>query len=214
MPSLRPACVLTSGGVDSAVLLSEALKAHRPVHPVYVRGGHRWEAAELHWLRRYLKALRRPALAPLHILSMPTGDLYAGHWSLTGRRVPGARSADGEVYLPGRNVLLLAKAAAFCALRRIPVVYIGPLKGNPFPDSTPRFFRAEESALAAGLHYNISIAAPFLRLTKAEVVSRGRGLPLHLTFSCLSPRGLRPCGRCNKCEEKRRVLARLSPSSD
>jgi 7-cyano-7-deazaguanine synthase in queuosine biosynthesis len=39
-------------------------------------------------------------------------------------------------------------------------------------------------------------------MTKAQVVRRAGDAPLHLSFPCLKPRGLRECGRCSKCEEK------------
>jgi 7-cyano-7-deazaguanine synthase len=52
----------------------------------------------------------------------------------------------------------------------------------------------------------VRVIAPFRELSKTQVVRRGRRLPLHLTFSCLSPRQDRHCGRCNKCAERRRAL--------
>lgn len=205
-------CVLASGGTDSAVLISEALKTHRRVFPLFVRAGHPWETAEIHWLKKFLKAIHHPGLIPLTIVSIPAQDLYGSHWSINRRRVPGYRSRDASVYLPGRNIFLLSKAAVFCSLRRIPKILIGTLSGNPFPDSTPAFFRAMEKALREGLSYKISIQAPFRHRSKEEVVRRGRELPLHLSFSCLNPRNVKPCGRCNKCAERDKVLRFLSRS--
>src|SRR5947209_1491894 len=115
-----PLAVLISGGLDSAVLLGEALRDRPAVHPLYVRTGLYWEAAELQHLRRFLEALSGPALRPLHVLELPVADLYGEHWSLTGRDVPGADTPDEAVFLPGRNVLLLAKAILWCHLRDVP----------------------------------------------------------------------------------------------
>jgi 7-cyano-7-deazaguanine synthase len=56
--------------------------------------------------------------------------------------------------------------------------------------------------LSAALNFPLSIRAPFSRLSKKQVLALGRGLPWELTFSCLKPRGVRPCGRCNKCAER------------
>lgn len=204
--STSSACVLVSGGLDSAVLLGTALSRYETVHPLYLRCGLAWEAAELHWLRRFLRALPRGRLKPLTVLDVPAADVYGSHWSLTARNVPGASSRDEAVYLPGRNLLLLSKAAVFCALRGVPVLFLGTLRGNPFPDSTPRFFRTLERAVRLGLKHRISLRAPFSGMSKAQVLKKGRALPLHLTFSCLAPRGRRPCGRCNKCAERARVL--------
>lgn len=202
----RSVCVLASGGMDSAVLLGESLRRFGEVHPLFVRSGLVWEKAELHWLKRFLRALRSPRLKPLAVVAMPAADLYGRHWSLSRRRVPGYRSRDERVYLPGRNILLLSKAATFCAIRGIPVLRIGVLKGNPFPDGAPAFFRVMEKAVRIGLRSPLSIQAPFRAMTKRQVMDRAGALPLHLTFSCLAPRGVHPCGRCNKCAERDRLV--------
>src|SRR5262245_43368462 len=102
--------VLVSGGLDSAILLAEMLRQREVVHPLYVQFGLYWEAEELRHLRRFLGAVRRPSLRSLHVLDLPVRDLYGDHWSMTGHGVPDALSPDDAVFLPGRNVLLLAKA--------------------------------------------------------------------------------------------------------
>ena len=199
-------CVLVSGGMDSAVLLGETLRRGHTVHPLFVRCGLSWERVELYWLRRFLKAVRSPRLKPLTIVDVPVRDLYGPHWSTTGRDVPGYSSRNETVYLPGRNILLLSKAGIFCAFKGVHVLLMGLLKGNPFADSTPAFLRSMERTLRVGLGFSISIRVPFRGLTKAQVLTRSTGLPLHLTFSCIGPRGLQPCGHCNKCAERNKVL--------
>jgi 7-cyano-7-deazaguanine synthase len=186
-------------------MLAELAKRYRRVHPVFIRQGLVWEQAELRALRRFLRAAGL-AHEPLTILHLPAADLYARHWSTTGQRVPGAKTRDDAVYLPGRNLMLLSKVAVFCALHRIPVIAIGSLGHNPFPDATPHFFRRFAKIASASVHFRVTIVTPFRTFSKAEVVRRGRDLPLHLTFSCLAPRRGRPCGRCNKCAERRRAF--------
>lgn len=177
-----------------------------------------WEQAELRHLRRFVRAVaaldkRGPRLTtaatirPLTILDLPAGDLYGRHWSLTGRRRPGANTRDEAVYLPGRNLLLLSKAVVFCARHNIPVLAIGSLGHNPFPDATPGFFRDFARAASGACQFCVTIVTPFRQLTKAKVIRRGRPLPLHLSFSCISPKRGRHCGRCNKCAERRRAFA-------
>ena len=199
-------CVLASGGLDSAVLLARLLRAGGRVWPVYVRCGLAWEAAELYWLRRFLRAVRSSRLLPLCVLEVPLRGAYGSHWSLTGRGVPGAHSADAAVYLPGRNVLLLSHAAVAAAQRGITRLAIGTLRGNPFRDASPRFLRSMARALTQALGHPIRISAPFRRYSKRQLIRAARGLPLELTFSCLRPAGLRPCGVCNKCAERRRAF--------
>jgi 7-cyano-7-deazaguanine synthase len=207
----KSVCVLASGGVDSAILLGEAIKKFRTVQPVYVRGGFVWEKAELFWLKKYLRALRQPALQPLAVLDLPFADLSPRHWGLTRRGTPGARSRDAAVYIPGRNLLLLSKAGVFCAQEKIGRIWLGTLAANPFADATPAFFTSMARTLSLGLKTAITIEAPFRKFKKKDILRFSANLPLQYTFSCLAPRGLRPCGRCNKCEEKRRALAFLPP---
>jgi 7-cyano-7-deazaguanine synthase len=170
-----------------------------------VRCGLRWESAEIHWLRRFIDQLPGRRLRPLVELGVAASPLYGEHWAFRGP-VPGARTEDAAVYLPGRNLLLLTLAGVYCVERGISDLYLGVLDGNPFADSRPTFFRSVETSLRRAMGRSPHIHAPFRRWTKSQVVARGRGLPLHLTFSCLQPRGVRPCGRCNKCAEKERVL--------
>lgn len=199
--------VLVSGGLDSAVLLGEAVKSCAVVYPLYVCCGFFWEAVELDHLRRFLDALNAPALQPLHILEMPVRDLYPVHWSLTGVGTPGPDTPDEAVFLPGRNVLLLSKAMLWCHLRGVPQVALAPLESNPFPDATPAFFAAFAAAVNLAVGGKVGVLQPYLNLIKADVLRRGRGLPLELTFSCIRPRAGRHCGTCNKCAERRRAFA-------
>ena len=54
--------------------------------------------------------------------------------------MPDENTPDSAVYLPGRNLLLLAKSSVWCALNDFSVVALGTLNGNPFADSGPEFF--------------------------------------------------------------------------
>jgi 7-cyano-7-deazaguanine synthase len=205
--ALPPLAVLVSGGLDSAILLAEALREHPAVFPLYVRFGLAWEDVECDHLRRFLEAVRTPALRPLAVLDLPVRDLYGDHWSLTGNGVPGAAAPDAAVFLPGRNVLLLAKALVWCHLRGVPAVALAPLADNPFADATPAFFAAYEAAVNQALAGRVRVLQPYRGLHKADVLRRGRHLPLEWTFSCLRPVGGRHCGACNKCAERRRGFA-------
>ncbi len=206
MPKTKEIAVLASGGLDSSILISYLLKNHAIVQPIYIQNSHIWEKAELTVLKKFLKAIRNPRLKPLVLLSMPTQDLYQTHWSLTGKNTPGVKSHDKEVYLPGKNIFLVAKASVFCALRKIPLLALGPLKTNPFPDASSSFFKNIGQVCSQGLNYKLKILTPFLNRSKKEVMKLGSQLPLELTFSCLSPKGLSHCGRCNKCAERKRAF--------
>ena len=195
-------CVLISGGLDSCVLASELRQQYLKIFPVYVKGGLLWESVELFWVQKFLLSLKTETIQPLTILRMPLDDLYQNHWSLTGKQIPAYHSDDRNVYLPGRNILLLAKTAVYCAMNGIQNIALGPLKANPFPDSTPVFFKTMQNALDLGLNARLNILTPLARLSKTDVLKKGAGLRLDLTFSCLNPQGYHHCGRCNKCADR------------
>lgn len=202
-----PVAVLISGGLDSCILLSHLLSQQRRVQPLYVRGGLVWEEAEFAAVRRFLDAVRTPALGELVALQLPLGDLYENHWSTTGQDVPPSDSPDEAVFLPGRNLLLIVKAAVWCQLNQVPQLALAPLGTSPFADATPAFFASFQSVLNLTGQHPIEILAPFAQRTKLDVIQLGTRLPLHLTFSCIAPSNGRHCGRCNKCAERHAAFA-------
>jgi 7-cyano-7-deazaguanine synthase len=199
-----PLAVLASGGLDSCVLLGEAVAAYPAVQPLFVRVGAVWEEAELAMLRRFLAALAAPALRPLVVLSQPVADLTPGHWSLTGDGVPPLGAPDEDSYLPGRNVLLLAKPLLWCHAHGIPELATAPLAGNPFPDATPEFYDAFAAAVGRAVGGELRVLRPYADrgFHKADVIRRGRGLPLQYSLSCARPVRGQHCGACSKCGER------------
>jgi 7-cyano-7-deazaguanine synthase len=210
---LMTTAVLLSGGLDSAVLLAdEAVRAD--VQPIYVSAGLAWESAE----RSMIEALLRSDAFAGHArnlvtLSVDMRDVYAAtHWAVTGTP-PAYHTPDEDVYLPGRNIILLAKAGVYCAAAGIGRLVLGTLGHNPFPDATPEFRSTMARALTLGLAHGLQVDAPFADMSKAEVIRRGvaLGVPLELTLSCMSPRNrvreVREvpwvhCGTCSKCRER------------
>lgn len=175
------------------------------VHPVYVSTGLAWEDEERAMLTRLLAAPPYGRLAPVMELHVTVQDLYPPtHWAIVGEP-PGFDTPDEDVYLTGRNVVLLGKAGIHCAQRGIGRLVIGPLAGNPFPDATPAFFSAMARALSIGLAHEVQIDAPFLSMRKEDVIALGARLavPFGLTLSCMQPAGGLHCGRCSKCRERR-----------
>ncbi len=205
-PSAEPLAVLVSGGLDSCILVGEALRTRPAVYPLYIRCGLFWEEVEQQYLRQFLRALPGPALQPLQVLQLPTADLYDRHWSVTGQEVPDAGTSDEAVFLPGRNVLLLCKALLWCHLHQVPAVALAPLQGNPFPDATPEFFAAMAAVVNQAVEGQVRVLQPYRRMHKVEVLRRGRGMPLQWTFSCIRPTGGKHCGACNKCSERRQAF--------
>jgi 7-cyano-7-deazaguanine synthase len=196
--------VLCSAGLDSAVLLAQAA-SQGPAIAIYVSSGLAWEAAERDALTRLLATpTYRTVPAPV-TLDVSMRDVYSpGHWAIRGE-APAFDTPDHEVYIEGRNIILLSKTAVFMARTGLSRVLIGPLAGNPFPDATAAFFGTFGSALSLGLGKRIDVGAPFLNMHKADVIRAGLALrvPLELTLSCMQPVGGLHCGRCSKCRERR-----------
>ena len=202
--------MLASGGLDSAVLVAEFLQQGRVVHPMYIRFGLAWEHTEEEHLRRFLGTLDSSELRPLVVLQLPVQPLYESHWSVSGSGVPDEDTTDDAVYLPGRNLLLLAQPAVWCALHDVHAVALGTLKGNPFPDSTREFFDEFAALAQRAMGHTLEVLTPYAERTKAEVIERGRGLELQHTFSCIDPRDGLHCGQCNKCAERKRAFSALA----
>jgi len=205
--------VLLSGGLDSAVLAAHEAQTAR-VLPVYVSVGLAWEDAEVAMVERLLSA---PAYAgridPLARVSFTMRDVYAPtHWAIRG--VPPAYDTpDEDVYLAGRNLVLLTKAGVVAAKAKAHRIALGPLAGNPFPDARPAFFSAMAQAMSLGLDHRIEVATPFLEWEKEAVIKRGAelGVPFELTLSCMNPVLSddlpQHCGLCSKCRERRDAFA-------
>src|ERR1044071_5094804 len=169
-----PTAVLTSGGLDSIVLLADEA-ARGDVQPIYVSSGLAWESAERDLIGRWM-ANGAGGARPLVSLAVDMRDVYAAtHWAIQGRP-PAYHTPDEDVYLPGRNVILFGKAGVYCATAAIERLVIGTLEHNPFPDATPEFRVAMQRALTLGLAHDLTIDAPYAGRSKADVIRRGREL--------------------------------------
>ena len=201
----QPTAVLFSAGLDSGVLLAQAATESRP-RPIYVRAGLAWEHEETIAAARLLAApLFAGAVEELVTLTVDMRDVYPSqHWAVRGA-APGFDTPDQDVYIDGRNIVLLAKASVYMARTGLTRALLGPLAGNPFPDATPEFFTAMARALSLGLDSSIRIETPLAAMHKADVIRLGAalGVPFELTLSCMEPKAGLHCGRCSKCRERR-----------
>ena len=207
MPS---SAVLFSGGLDSAVLLALELQTSARVQPIHVRAGLAWEPAEARAIERLVAVPPFTGrVEPVATPAVDMRDVYPPtHWAVTGTP-PAYDTPDEDVYLEGRNIVLIAKAAVLCARLRIERLVLGPLQGNPFPDARPQFFETMARAMSLGLDRPLAIAAPLSHLHKEDVVKLGVTLdvPLELTLSCMNPVADTHCDKCSKCRERREGFA-------
>ena len=122
---------------------------------------------------------------------------------------------DGKpvsTYVPFRNGLFLSSAASIALSRDCGVIFYGAhaddAAGAAYPDCTPEFNRAIGEAIFEGSGKQLQIEAPFVRMTKAEIVKTGLqlGVPYELTWSCYEG-GETPCGKCGTCIDRAKAFA-------
>ena len=198
--------VLFSSGLDSAVLLVDAAARLGGAQPIYVSAGLAWEPDERVMAERFLAALPSAShVHPMVTLDVTVRDVFpASHWAIRGV-AQAFDTPDTDVFIDGRNIILLSKAGVYAARAGLSRVLIGPLAGNPFPDASPEFFRAMAHALSIGLGTGLEIEAPFLGMSKRDVIGLGveRRVAFELTLSCMQPVNGMHCGQCSKCRERR-----------
>jgi 7-cyano-7-deazaguanine synthase len=195
--------VLFSAGLDSAVLLAQASAGEAQVQPIYVSTGLAWEADEKAIGAKFVASL--PNVRAMASLTVDMRDVYPQtHWAIRGE-APAFDTPDTDVYLEGRNIVLLSKASVYMARLGSSRVMLGSLSHNPFPDASRDFFDAMQRALSVGLAHSITVETPFASMSKADVIRLGEslGVNFELTLSCMQPVGGQHCGRCSKCRERR-----------
>lgn len=207
----RPAVVLLSGGLDSAVCLAWARRETLDPHALTVAYGQR-HGVEVERAARLASILGASSHRVVRLdLSFLSGS------ALTDRSVavPKSRS-EAQIgagvpptYVPGRNALFLAIAMAWAESlgARDLVIGVNAVDFSGYPDCRPGFLAAFERLAREGTRTGASgegwrVHAPLVDMSKAEIVRRAHewGIPLEATLSCYdpTPEG-RPCGGCDAC---------------
>ena len=112
-----------------------------------------------------------------------------------------------STYVPFRNGLFLSSAASIALSKDCEVIYYGAhaddSAGFAYPDCSPVFNRAMNEAIWEGSGHQLKIEAPFVNVSKAEVVRIGLELnvPYELSWSCYEG-GEKPCGKCGTCIDR------------
>lgn len=123
--------------------------------------------------------------------------------------------ADGKpvsTYVPFRNGLFLSSAASIAISKECGVIYYGAhsddAAGNAYPDCSDAFNKAINDAIYIGSGEQLRVEAPFVNMTKADIVKIGLelGVPYELTWSCYEGKD-RPCGTCGTCIDRAQAFA-------
>lgn len=199
--------VLHSGGLDSTVLL--------------------WEAVSLYGVDNVLsfgvdygQRHRRELLAAEGSAQRAGVERVVVDLSDLGRRLSGSSQTDPSVpvphghyaaesmkitVVPNRNMVLVACAAAVAISRGAQRIAYAAHAGDHaiYPDCRPEFADALDHALGMADWHPTTLWRPFINRTKTDLVRRGveLGVPFALTWSCYQG-GEAHCGRCGTCTER------------
>ena len=210
MSAAKPAVVLVSGGMDSAVVLAIAREAGFAVHALSVRYGQR-HTSELDAADRVAKALGAVAHKTVHVdlrsiggsaltddIAVPVDD--DGH--VIGQGIP-------STYVPARNTIMLSVALGWAEVLGATDLFCGvnAVDYSGYPDCRPEFIEGFEAlanlATKAGVEGSrFRVHAPLMRMGKAEIVQEGLrlGVDFAQTVSCYqADTDGRACGHCDAC---------------
>ncbi len=211
---MKKAVVLLSGGLDSATTLAIAKDRGFQCHALTVDYGQR-HCAELNAAKRIATVLQ----AVEHRI-VPLDLTVFGGSALTDKTidVPLAPSTGiPPTYVPARNTIMLSLALAWAETLSSNDIFIGAnaVDYSGYPDCRPEYIAAYQSMAnlatkAAVEGCKLSIHAPLIALSKAEIIRRGAalGVDFALTVSCYqaSDDGL-ACGQCDSCRLRRAGFA-------
>jgi len=206
----QKAVVLLSGGLDSATVLALARAQGFQCFALSVDYGQRHHS-ELAAAPRVAVTLGACEHRVINI------DLTAfGGSALTDSRIAvPEQSGEGIplTYVPARNTIMLSLALAWAEVLDAQDVFIGvnAVDYSGYPDCRPAFIEAFERmanlATKAGVEgKRLSVHAPLLHLSKAEIIQRGlaAGVDYAQTVSCYQADAAgRACGVCDSCRLRR-----------
>jgi 7-cyano-7-deazaguanine synthase len=209
-PTPHTHCLLLSGGLDSATLAAW-IKHHHPGEPITA---YTFLYGQKHAVE--LEAAR--AVAAFYALPHQVRELEPIRGSaLTDEGTPMPRGRDladspgvAPTYVPARNLFFLAQVATMQDAHGPATIWLGVHHDDysGYPDCRPEFIEAADQAVRLGTQYELRVQAPFVHLSKAEIVRWGleHDVPYQLTHSCYQ--GRRPaCGVCDTCQARLAAFA-------
>ena len=209
------ALVLVSGGLDSTTSLAMAIdkygKENVVALSVYYGQKHTKEIEAAQKITEYYQVEHISLdLTPIFQYSdcslLAHSDKEVPHESYAEQ----LKETDGSpvsTYVPFRNGLFLSSAASIALSKDCGVIYYGAhaddAAGNAYPDCSESFNNAINDAIYIGSGNQLKVEAPFVKMTKAEVVKIGLELnvPYKYTWSCYEG-GEKPCGVCGTCIDR------------
>ena len=213
----KKALVLSSGGVDSSTALAMAVDEYgtENVTALSIFYGQKHvkeieaaqKIADYYGVRRLeLDLTDMFKFSDCSLLSQnPDAEIPKESY---GEQVSKTGGAPVSTYVPFRNGLFLSAAAAYAVSLGADEIFYGAhsddAAGNAYPDCSEVFNNAMNTAIYEGTGQQVKIRAPFVGITKSEVVAMGvkLGVPFEMTWSCYEG-GERPCGTCGTCRDRK-----------
>ncbi|MDD6239301.1 MAG: 7-cyano-7-deazaguanine synthase QueC [Oscillospiraceae bacterium] len=212
--------VLSSGGVDSTTCLAMAVAEVGAENvlalSVYYGQKHDKEIQAAKKVAEYY-GVRRMELdlsvifagSNCSLLKQSTEDIPLESYAQQIEETHGEKPVS--TYVPFRNGLFLSSAASIALSHGCSKIMYGAhaddAAGAAYPDCSVDFVNAMNQAIYLGSGNQLTIEAPFVSLTKADVVKKGLelGVPYELTWSCYEG-GEKPCGKCGTCIDRQRAF--------
>jgi 7-cyano-7-deazaguanine synthase len=201
------AVVLLSGGLDSATCLAIARSQGFDCYCLSFNYGQR-HTAELQAADRVVKALGASEHRVLNLALAQFGGSALTDINIA-MPVDGVQPGIPVTYVPARNTIMLSLALAWAEVLGSRDIFVGinAVDYSGYPDCRPDYLAAFESmanlATRAGVEgQKLSIHAPLIHLTKAEIIRTGAalGVDYGLTVSCYQADELgRACAVCDSC---------------
>ncbi|MBY0576424.1 MAG: 7-cyano-7-deazaguanine synthase QueC [Gallionellaceae bacterium] len=202
----KNAVVLLSGGLDSATVLAMARAQGFACYALSVDYGQRHHA-ELAAARRVAKMLGAREQRVINI------DLTGfGGSALTDNNIAVPQQPTEGIpltYVPARNTIMLSLALAWAEVLQAQDIFIGvnAVDYSGYPDCRPAYIEAFErmanlATRTAIEGHPLTINAPLLYLSKAEIIRQGTALGVDYaqTVSCYqADESGRACGVCDSC---------------
>ena len=212
--------VLSSGGVDSTTCLAMAVAEVGAENvlalSVYYGQKHDKEIQAAKKVAEYYGVWRMEldlsvifAGSNCSLLKQSTEDIPLESYAQQIEETHGEKPVS--TYVPFRNGLFLSSAASIALSHGCSKIMYGAhaddAAGAAYPDCSLDFVNAMNQAIYLGSGNQLTIEAPFVSLTKADVVKKGLelGVPYELTWSCYEG-GEKPCGKCGTCIDRQRAF--------
>jgi len=218
----KNAVVLLSGGLDSATVLAMARTQGFVCYALSVDYGQRHHS-ELAAAQRVAKMLGAHEHRVVNI------DLTGfGGSALTDKNIAVPQQATEGIpttYVPARNTIMLSMALAWAEVLQAQDIFIGvnAVDYSGYPDCRPAYINAFErmanlATKSAVEGHLLTVHAPLLKLSKAEIILRGHtlGVDYSQTVSCYQADQFgRACGVCDSCRLRRNgfVVAGVTDST-